>query len=198
MLFFATHTIFIMQKRKELFIFPNPVTKLLFLTFFLLGLHNNVFIHISWYLLFQSLGIKNGVVFLWIIFNTVFYFCQDIGWLEHKPLRRYSGKVMENTSPVESRAKSSEGQYEFNESYCLLISTDTHGAQARNFLFSCTCSYCMSSTYIFQLFRSCFSLNKQQEGKVGSLWPLSRRLRTSRTFKMDHLWQIWFCCDYNW
>lgn len=47
MLFFATHAIFNMQKRKELFIFPNPVTKLLFLTFFLLGLHNCVFTHIS-------------------------------------------------------------------------------------------------------------------------------------------------------
>lgn len=133
MLFFATHTTFTMQKRKELFIFLNPVTKLLFLTFFFLGLHNYVFIHSSWYLLFQSFGIKNGLVlFLWIIFNTVFYFCQGIRCLEHKPLRRYSGKVMENTSPAEFRAKSSKGQHACNESYYLLISTDTHGAQARN------------------------------------------------------------------
>lgn len=133
MLFFATHTIFIMQKRKELFIFPNPVTKLLFLTFFLLGLHNYVFIHISWYLLFQSFGIKNGLVlFLWIIFNTVFYFCQGIARLEHKPLRRYSGKVVENTSPVEFWAKSSRGQCACKESYCLLIGADTHSARVRN------------------------------------------------------------------
>lgn len=45
-------------KRKASFIFPNLVTKLLFLTFFLLGLHNCVFIHINWCLLFQSLVIK--------------------------------------------------------------------------------------------------------------------------------------------
>lgn len=57
MLIFDTHIIFIIQKRKELFIFQNPVTKLLFLTFFLIELHNYVFIHISWYLLFQSFGI---------------------------------------------------------------------------------------------------------------------------------------------
>lgn len=57
MLIFDTHIIFIIQKRKELFIFQNPVTKLFFLTFFLIELHNYIFIHISWYLLFQSFGI---------------------------------------------------------------------------------------------------------------------------------------------
>lgn len=122
-------------KRKALFIFPNLVTKLLFLTF-LLGLHNYVFICTSWYLLFQSFVIKNGLVlFLWIIFNIVFYFCQGNGWFEHKLLRRYHGKVVENmcwTSPVEFRAKSSRGQYACNESYCPLIGIDIHCAQAKN------------------------------------------------------------------
>lgn len=148
-------------------------------------------------LLFQSFGIKSGLVlFLWIIFNTVFYFCQGIGWLEHKPLRRYSGKVMENTSPVEFRAKSSN-MHVMRVTASLSAQIPMVHRQGI-LLFSCTWSYCMSSTYIFQPFRSCLSLNKQQEGKMGSLWPLSRTLRTSRTFKMEPLWQIQFCCDYNW
>lgn len=105
------------------------------------------------------------------------------------------------TSPVEFRAKSSKGQYACNESCCLLLSTDilVHIPHRQGILsFSCACSYCMNSTYLLQPFRSCLSLNKQQEGKVGSLWPLNRTLRTSRTFKMEPLWQIGFCCDYNW
>jgi len=36
------------------------------------------------------------------------------------------------TSPVEFTAKPSKGQYACSESYCPLISTDTHCAQARN------------------------------------------------------------------
>lgn len=67
-IFHYSHHIYYV-KRKTLFIFPNIVAELLFLTFFF-GLHNSVFIRISWYLLFQSFVIKNCVVLLFGLFLT--------------------------------------------------------------------------------------------------------------------------------
>lgn len=169
-IFHYSHHIYYV-KRKALFIFPNIVAELLFLTFFF-GLHNSVFICISWYLLFQSFVIKNCVVLLFGLFLTQ---------------SSTSMKVIDDSDLQMGNTHVRRVIYWHSDIYWyidIFIDITVHRQQI--LLFSCTCHCCMC---IFQPFRYCLPLKMHQRVKVGATghWAGSW---WHRIFKMEPAWQI--------